>query len=72
MGDNARRLMAEGGPLTLAHRFAAGSHIEAMTIYHGLMGYEPYTTEFPVVDGQPYPDEWRDVQERAGITVDGS
>lgn len=45
--------------------FEAGSHFEAMTIYHRLVGYEPYTTVHKQ-DYEPYREDalMRQVRER--------
>lgn len=67
MGDAARSLMAQDGTASLARRFVAGSHFEAMTIYNKLLRREPYTTDLPTQDRAPYPHEWQEVQEAAGI-----
>ena len=43
----------------------AGSHFEAMTLYHEHMNWGPYTTEHEW-DDRPYPDDWRRSQEGDG------
>ncbi len=63
-GDGFRQLEGQGE--RLVHTFVAGSHFEAMTIYHEYLGREPYTTDQPR-DIEPYPDEWRDEQVAAGV-----
>jgi hypothetical protein len=37
--------------------FTAGSHFEAMTIYHRILGREPYVSSFSL-DYESYPDSW--------------
>jgi hypothetical protein len=54
-GDGFRQLLGPGA--RLVHTFKAGSHYEAMTIYHQFLRREPYTTEDPD-DMQPYPEHW--------------
>jgi len=54
-GDACRRTLTPGGRLLT--RFEAGSHFEAMTIYHRLLGREMYASQ-QASDHEPYPDEW--------------
>jgi hypothetical protein len=61
LGDDLRSLL--GPKARLLTTFEAGSHYEAMTIYHRIVGYEPYTTDQPW-DYQPYPEEWLTQQGR--------
>jgi hypothetical protein len=49
---NARRI----------HTFKAGSHFEAMTIYHSLLGRGQYTTNQPC-DYESYPEQLRQEQQ---------
>jgi hypothetical protein len=51
-GDGFRRSM--GSEARLIRTFKAGSHFEAMTIYHRLLGREPYMTEH-LSDMEQYP-----------------
>ena len=46
MGDAARDLMSQDGA-RLAHRFAAGSHLEAMTAYNRYLGRGAYESAYP-------------------------
>lgn len=48
--------------------FEAGSHFEAMTIYHALLRREPYSTDQPG-DREPYPEQWK--QEQQQQTAEG-
>lgn len=64
-GDDARRLLGAGA--RLVHTFWADSHLEAMTYYNRYLDREPYTSPYPDLDSTSYPEEWREVQERAGI-----
>lgn len=57
LGDEARSLLSPQARLLTT--FEAGSHFEAMTIYHKLMGWGKYFTAQPW-DDQPYPAEWFD------------
>jgi hypothetical protein len=45
----------------LVRTFTAGSHFEAMTIYHRLLGREPYTAA-DASDHETYPDAWAERQ----------
>lgn len=54
-GDDFRKLLAPGA--RCVRRFEAGSHVDAMTIYHDYLGREPYTTAH-AQDHAPYPQEW--------------
>ena len=58
-GDEFRRLLQPSA--RLIHTFAAGSHFEAMCMYHRLVGRKPYSTEL-AQDHDPYPAEWLDRQ----------
>src|SRR5258708_7976441 len=58
-GDGLRGLLAPTA--RLVHTFWAGSHFEAMTIYHRYLGREPYTTDHDW-DYSPYPMEWLERQ----------
>jgi hypothetical protein len=60
-GDASRRLL--GSKARLIATIQAGSHFEAMTRYHELMGWGPYKTD-QACDYQPYPDEWLLEQKR--------
>lgn len=44
-GDGFRRFLEQGARLLTT--FKAGSHFEAMTIYHNYLGREKYTTSEP-------------------------
>jgi hypothetical protein len=66
MGDDARRLF--GPAARLIHTFWSDSYIDTMKTYHEYLGREPYATEFPDVDSEPYPEDWRIIQQRAGIS----
>lgn len=54
-GDGFRALLRPGS--RCVRTFAAGSHVEAMTIYHEMMGFGPYVTD-QERDGTPYPEAW--------------
>ncbi len=58
-GDAFRRQLSSTA--RLAQTFVAGSHFEAMQVFHRLFGREPYATEH-AWDYEPYPIEWRDRQ----------
>jgi len=58
-GDDHRRRLPAG--VRLAHSFWAGSHYEAMIVYHRLLGRGPYSTVH-AQDHEPYPAEWRERQ----------
>jgi hypothetical protein len=45
----------------LAYTFSAGSHAEAMGIYHSLFGWGAYETAHPQ-DFEPYPQERAETQ----------
>ncbi len=62
-GDEARALLRPGA--RCIRTFAAGSHFEAMTIYHRLLGRAPYTTTH-AQDHAPYPDAWAERQRQSG------
>jgi hypothetical protein len=62
LGDDHRSMMPTNARLITT--FTAGSHFEAMTIYHRILGREPYTTKEPW-DYEPYPEEWRETQQSA-------
>jgi hypothetical protein len=62
-GAQARALM--NSP-RLAHTLSAGSHVEAMGIYHSLLGRGAYETAHPQ-DFEPYPQEWAGIQSAAGL-----
>ena len=64
-GEESRRLLGPNARLLATIR--AGSHFEAMTLYYRLMGWGEYTTD-QTWDHDPYPVEWLDEQEKAGIT----
>jgi hypothetical protein len=55
-GDASRTQL--GSTATLLAKFEAGSHFEAMTIYHRYLGGEVSSTNQPW-DYEPYPDDWR-------------
>jgi hypothetical protein len=63
MGDAARDLLQPGA--TLIHVYEAGSVIEAGTIRNRLLDFGPYTTPWPDLDSQPYPEEWARIQRGA-------
>jgi hypothetical protein len=56
-GEAARKLLREEGVPECVHRFEAGSHFEAMTIYYRHYGRGEYTTDF-ASDREPYPEDW--------------
>jgi hypothetical protein len=58
-GDEFRRLLQPSA--RLVHTFQAGSHFEAMSTYHRILGREPYASEL-AQDHEPYPAEWLDRQ----------
>jgi hypothetical protein len=55
MGEEQRKMLAPTARLLTT--FKAGSHFEAMTIYHRYLGREAYTTD-QSWDYEPYPQEW--------------
>jgi hypothetical protein len=63
-GEDARRWL--GPKARLIATIEAGSHYEAMTLYHQMLGREPYTTNQPS-DHEPYPEEWIRDQRDAGL-----
>lgn len=60
-GEDFRRLL--GPTARLARTFEAGSHFEAMRVYHRLNGLGRYKTEH-AADHEPYPEEWARQQRR--------
>jgi hypothetical protein len=70
-GDGFRKLLHEGaredgrGAPRRIHKFEAGSHFEAMTIYYRHYGRGEYASDF-ASDHEPYPDEWAQRQSAAG------
>ena len=52
-GADCRKLLDQ--PAQLIHTFEAGSHYEAMTIYHRYQGWSAYESHF-AIDHEPYPD----------------
>ena len=60
-GDDCRRTLSPGSRLVAT--FEAGSHFEAMTQYHQLLGREVYTSD-QARDHAPYPVEWQTIQRR--------
>jgi hypothetical protein len=60
MGDTARALLEPDA--RLLSTFEAGSTFEAMNLYNQRLGRGPWTTGF-AQDHEPYPDEWRHVQD---------
>ncbi|MBX9627876.1 MAG: hypothetical protein K2X82_29020 [Gemmataceae bacterium] len=58
-GDGCRSFLAPGARLLAT--FEAGSHFEAMAIYHRLLGREAYTSDYET-DHEPYPEEWLEEQ----------
>jgi hypothetical protein len=56
IGDACRRMLSPSARLITT--FEAGSHFEAMSIYHRLLYRETYTTD-QAWDYEPYPDEWQ-------------
>jgi len=61
-GENFRKLLNKGA--RCIHRFEAGSHFEAMTIYYSFNGWGVYTSDF-ALDREPYPDDWAKRQSAA-------
>jgi hypothetical protein len=60
LGDETRaQLIAEGARLDWT--FEAGSHLEAMIIYHRRAHGEDYSTDEEWAS-EPYPDEWLELQ----------
>lgn len=55
LGEDCRRVLAPGARLLTT--FKAGSHFEAMTLYHRFLDREPYCTD-QAWDHQPYPEDW--------------
>lgn len=51
-GDQARSMLPPSARLVWT--VDAASHLEAMTLYYQHMGWGPYTTDFPEVDGETY------------------
>jgi hypothetical protein len=68
MGDGQRALMALS--LGWCDGSSLGHIFEAMTIYNQLLRRGPYSTDFPEWDKAPYPEDWGQVQEAAGIYPD--
>jgi len=58
-GEGCRQTLAPDA--RLIQTFEAGSHFQAMTIYHALLGREQYTTE-EAWGFEAYPEEWRQEQ----------
>jgi hypothetical protein len=58
-GDSFRALLKPGSRLVAT--FTASSHFDAMTKYHAMYGWNPYTTD-QAWDYEPYPEEWAAVQ----------
>jgi hypothetical protein len=54
-GEGFRKLLAPDA--RLVRTFEAGSHVEAMTIYYRLCGFDEYTTD-DAEDYESYPEEW--------------
>jgi hypothetical protein len=70
MGDQARSMLGPGA--TLVKVYAAGSIIEAGTIKNEFLGFGAYTTPWPDLDSQPYPEEWAEIQRKGrGESVGG-
>ncbi len=67
MGSDARSLLEPGSELVCV--IEGGSHSEVMTKYYELMGWGTYQTDFSQ-DLQPYPAEWRVIQDSA-VNSDG-
>lgn len=63
MGDGLRALLEPGSRLVAT--IEGSSHFDAMTKYYAMMGWGAYATEFQE-DYSPYPNEWLEVQHRAG------
>lgn len=59
MGEDARQTLASDSQLL--HTFSAGSHVEAMQTYYGLMDCGKYTTAFGQ-DYELYPVDWLSTQ----------
>jgi hypothetical protein len=59
LGAECRKSLAPNA--RLLSTFEAGSHFEAMTIYHEYLDREKYTTIYEQ-DYLPYPREWADKQ----------
>jgi hypothetical protein len=55
-GEDFRKTLAPGA--RCVRRFEAGSHFDAMTVFHDYLGREPYTTAH-AQDHASYPQEWR-------------
>jgi hypothetical protein len=53
-GEGFRKLLHKDA--RCVHRFEAGSHLEAMTVYYRHNGWGNYTSDF-ASDREPYPDE---------------
>ena len=69
LGDGCHSLLSSKARLLTT--FIAGSHFEAMTIYHSFIGHEAYSTVH-TQDHDPYPDAWRDKQHKEKICELGS
>lgn len=54
-GDDFRKLLSSRA--RCVHRFEAGCHFEAMTIYYRLYSRGIYTSDF-AADHEPYPEDW--------------
>ena len=62
-GPNGERLRKSLGPSArLIHAFAAGSHHEAMIVYHDFLGQGPYVSTHEWDTTEPYPIEWAALQ----------
>ena len=64
-GDAARAFLSANRRLLTT--FLAGSHLEAMTIYHKYLGREPYVSTHEW-DKEPYPEDWAERQRVAGFS----
>jgi len=62
LGNSCRETLPKRS--RLLSTFVAGSHFDAMTIYHQYLGREFYTTNQPE-DRLPYPADWLDRQQAA-------
>lgn len=61
LGEGCRRRLEPGARLLTT--FEAGSHFEAMTLYHRYLDRGAYTTD-QAWDYEPYPAEWLAEQRR--------
>lgn len=64
MGDQARSMLQPD--TRLLQVFVAGSYFEACTIYHRIVGFGLYHSDWEALDSQPYPEEWAAIQRADG------